>query len=187
MATATDLQSLELRIAAAKDSYAVGERVALTLELRNTGSSPLKVPKFFLLPADAPGKNTLEIRVHDAAGRRLTRISHMLTGRALYQPQLVSLDAGAVYAELLPIAGSYTRKQGRKKIERALWSLGEEPLAASANEYPEMAPGTYRVEAVYHVEAAHLISLDEAERRAVWQGELASNTLMVRLEPAGRP
>lgn len=182
MTAATGIQTLEFRIAAGKDSFSVGEPVRLTLELRNTGASPVKLPKFFMLPADAPGKNTLEIHVRDQAGRRLTRISHVLTGRALYYPETVSIDAGAVYQQSLQIAGTFMQKQDRKKIERALWSLGEDPVVASANEYPPMSSGAFRVEAVYRVEDRHLLNLDKAERPTVLQGELISNTIDILIE-----
>jgi hypothetical protein len=176
------MTALEFRIVASEQRFSVVEPIWLTLTLRNVGERPVGLAKFFMLPADDPGKNTLEIRVTDAAGQRVTRISHMLTGRALYHPQTVLLDAGARYQEAVQIAGTFAQKHGRKTIERALWNLGEDPAEASANEYPLVSAGTFNVTAVYHVDDRHLINLDAAERPAVWRGELKSNTTEIVVE-----
>ena len=154
----------------------------MTLTLRNVGERPVGLAKFFMLLADDPGKNTLEILVIDPAGRRVTRISHVLTGRAVYYPQRVPPNAGARYQEAVQIAGTFAQKHGRKTIERALWNLGEDPAEASANEYPPMLAGTFNVAAVYHVDDRHLVSLDAAERPYVWRGELKSSTTEIVVE-----
>lgn len=152
----------------------------LVIELRNGGNGPIRVSKFFLVPADDPYKNDLEIQVTDHAGKRRSRISHVLTGRLEFYPQILSLDPGETYRESLQLAGTFVRKKGRSEVEQALWSLGEDP-EIYASEYPPITPGTFRVQVIYRVNEKHLISLNEAERATVWQGELGSNIIEISI------
>jgi len=177
MNTANGVQELELRIKTGKSSFAIGETIRLEIALRNTGSTVIKTPKYFMLPADDRNKNNLEIQVHDLAGKRLSRVSQVLTGRSLDSPEIVSINPGETYRDSVQLAGTFARKQGRKKVEQALWSLGENPEETFASEYPSMSQGTFEVKVSYRVDESHLINLDEGERSAVWKGQLISNTI----------
>ncbi|MCZ7406260.1 MAG: hypothetical protein O8C67_15215 [Candidatus Methanoperedens sp.] len=172
-------QELELSIRTEKSRYTVGETVRLEISLRNAGSKTVKTPKYFMLPADDPNKNNLEIQVHDAAGNRLSRISHVMTGRALYYPDIFSINPGETYLDSFQLAGTFARKIGSKEIKKALWSLGENPEITSLNEYPIMTRGTFKVQVIYHVDKKHLISLGEAESSDVWTGQLISNIIEI--------
>jgi hypothetical protein len=181
MATAHSTQELELSIWTEKSSYAVGETVCLEISLRNTGSKTIKTPKYFILPADDPNKNNLEIQVHDAAGNRLTRISHVMTGRALYYPEIYSISPGKIYRDSFQLAGTFLQGHGRKKVKSALWSLGENPEITLASEYPVTSQGTFKVWVLYRVDEKNLASLSPADRSTVWKGELTSNTIEIVL------
>ena len=174
-------QELELSIRTEKSSYAVGETVLLEISLRNTGSKTINVLKYFMLPADDPNKNNLEIQLYDDAGDRISRISHVMTGRALYYPELRSINPGEAYRDSIRLAGTFTQKHGRKKVKQALWSLGENPEITDASEYPLMARGAFKVQVIYHVGKKQLISLDEAKGSTVWQGQLISHTIEISI------
>jgi hypothetical protein len=168
---------LDLFIKTAKSTYEVGESVWLEINLHNKSKEPVKILKYFMLPADDPEKNDLEVRVYDPAGKRLSRISHVLTGRALYYPQVYSLAPGESYLDSIQLAGTFTQGAGRKKNKLALWSLGENPEINSLNEYPVMRHGTFKVQVIYQVDKEHLISLSQQERSAIWKGQLISNII----------
>ena len=172
-------QELELTIGTEKSSYAVGEAVRLQIGLRNTGNKTIKVLKYFMLPADDPNKNNLEIHVYDAAGNRLSRVSHVMTGRALYYPQIQSINPGETYSDSIQLSGTFVQRQGRKKAKLALWNFGENPEITSASEYALVSQGTFKLEIIYHVSSANLISLSEAESSTVWNGQLISNTIEI--------
>lgn len=181
MDTGHSIQELELHIQTAKASYAVGEAVCLEISLHNIGSKTIKAPKYFMLPADDTDKNNMEIQVYDALGNRLSRISHVMTGRALHYPELYSINPGEIYRDSIQLAGTFIQGRGRKKIKLALWNLGENPEITSVNEYPVMIRGTFKVQVVYHVDKQHLISLGEAESSAVWKGKLISNNINISI------
>ena len=174
-------EELKLSIRTEKSVYVSGETVYLEVSLRNTGSKTIKAPKFFMLPADDPNKNNLDIRVYDAAGHRLSRISHTLTGRSEYYPEIRPIKPGEIYRDSIKLAGTFAQGHGRKKIKNALWSLGENPELSAANEYPFIAQGTFKVQVIYHVGKEHLMGLREAEVSTVWKGELISNTIEIVL------
>ena len=175
-------EGLALSIRTEKSSFAVGERVVVEVRLHNTGSTVITVLKYFMLPADNPDKNTLEVQVSDAGGKRLSRVSHMLTGRALYYPQTRSIDPGDTYGDPVPIAGTFTRTISGTEVTQAVWCLGEDPEAASFNEYPPMTPGKFTLRVAYRVTENHLVNLREPERAAIWTGQLISNSLEISVE-----
>jgi hypothetical protein len=174
------IQGLELSIRTESSGYIVGETVRLEVSLRNTGSKTVKTPKYFMLPADDPDKNNLEIQVYDAAGNRLSRISHVMTGRALYYPDINSINPGETYVDSFQLAGTFT--QGSKTVKKVLWSLGENPEITFVNEYPIMTRGTFKVQVIYHVDKKHLMSLGEAESSDVWKGQLISNIIEIPIK-----
>ena len=177
MIRARSTNDLELKIKADKRDYLVGESVFLEMSLLNTGNDGIRIARFARVPSDDPIKNNFEVFVYDADGGRITRLSHVMTGRALYYPEILSIAPGETYRESIQLAGTFKRKNGGKKLKpQALWSLGEDP-ELYVSEYRTMAAGAFRVEVIYRVTAQHLISLSEAERAAVWQGELQSNTV----------
>lgn len=180
MTTAHETHDLELGIRPDKAGYVVGEAIFLDISLRNVGSQVVKVPTYFIVPADDPDKNNLEIRVYDANGNRLSRVSDVLTGRLLYHPQIYEIDPGQAYRDSVQVAGTFTQSQRRKKIGQPLWSLGEDP-ELTATEYPPVTPGTFKLQVAYHVTQRHLISLSEAERSTVWQGQLTSNIIEISI------
>jgi hypothetical protein len=175
-------QMLKLSIQTEKAAYATGEPIWLEISLFNAAASQVRVSKYFMLPADDPNKNNLEIQVYDTAGNRVSRISHTMTGRAIPYPEILGIGPGDTYKDSIRLAGTFLQKKGRKKVEVALWSLGENPQITDANEYPSMLPGTYTVQVSYRVNKKHLISLPETESLAVWQGQLTSNTLQISIK-----
>jgi hypothetical protein len=181
MDTVQSFKELELRIQTEKAVYAVGESIFLDVGLLNTGSKTLKTLKYFMLPADVPTRNNLEIQVYDAAGNRLSRISHVLTGRSLDLPEIRSISPGETYLDSIQVAGTFAPGRGRKKIKLALWSLGEDPEMNAINEYPAMMRGNFKIQVIYHVDKQHLISLGEVERPAVWKGKLISNDIDISI------
>jgi len=170
---------LELNIRTQQPSYVAGESIFLEIGLHNRGPRAIKAPEYFMLPADDPNKNNLEIFVYDAGGQRISRVSHTLTGRAGYYPKIRLISPGETYSESKQIAGTFTLKQGRQKVQQRLWSLGENAEIGSANEYPVVIPGKYEVQVIYTVNQNHLISLNEAERSTIWTGRLSSNTIEI--------
>ena len=181
MDTEHGIQELELSIRTEKSRYTVGEIVVLEINLHNTGSKTVKIMKYFMLPADDPNKNNLEIQVRDAAGNRLPRISHVMTGRALHYPDIYSINPGETYLDSFQLAGTFARRNGNKKVKKALWSLGENPEITSVNEYPIMTQGTFKVQVIYHVDKKHLISMGETESSDVWKGQLISNIIEISI------
>lgn len=175
-------QKLELHIQTEGASFEVGEPVYLEISLRNTGKEPVKALKYFMLPADDANKNNLEIQVYDAAGNRLSRISHVLTGRALYYPEIYSISPGDAYRDLIQLAGTFIQRDGRKKIKKALWCLGENPEITSASEYPSVTPGNFKIRVIYHINNIHLVSLNELESSSIWKGQLISNTIEISMK-----
>jgi len=169
-------QALKLKIWTEERNYAVGESIILAMEVRNAGNRPIRLSEFFMAPADDPLKNNLEVHVTDDAGKHLSRVSGVLTGRLEFYPQIQSIDPGEAYRDSIQLAGTFVRKKGRKKVTQALWSLGENP-ELYMSEYPPMTPGDFQVQVIYRVNEKHLISLNEAERTEVWRGELVSNTI----------
>jgi hypothetical protein len=172
---------LELSIRTEKPEYALGEAVWLDVGLRNTGRHTIHALKYFMLPADDPGKNTLEIHLHDAAGHRISRVSHVMTGRAINYPQIIAIDPGETYRESRQLAGTFPQQAGSTRERRALWSFGENPAITSASEYPAVTPGIFRVHVSYHVDTRHMVSLSEATRSTVWEGRLISNTIEIAI------
>lgn len=170
-------QDLELSIRTQKSRYAVGEAIFLEIGLSNNGGKEIRILKYFMLPADDPHKNNLTIHVYDEAGDSLSRVSHVLTGRALYRPQIHSLSPGETYSEALQVAGTFVHK----KETVAFWNLGEDPVLASANEYPKVTPGKFKLQVVYLIDKSHLTSLTESESAGVWNGKLISNTLEISI------
>jgi hypothetical protein len=179
MNTAAHTEQVTLSIRTGKSSYAVGEAVWLEIGLHNTGTTTVKVLKYFRLPADDPNKNNLEIQLFDAAGNRLSRVSNVLTGRALYHPEIRPINPDETYSESLQLAGTFNRRSGRKAVKQALWVFGENPEITSVNKYPLMTPGTFKVKVIYHVYAKQLASLGETESSTIWMGELISNTIEI--------
>lgn len=173
---------LKLTIQTDKAAYTVGESVPLKISLKNTGADTTTVAQFFMLPADDPAKNTLKITVQDSGGKAVTRMSHILTGRALYYPRLRFIHGGESYEDFIELAGTYKGEISGKNTERALWSLGENPAVTSASEYSPMTPGTFEVQVIYHVDDRHLINLDAEKRETVWRGELTSNRIQFSIE-----
>src|SRR5262245_13777868 len=117
---------LELNIRTQQPSYVAGESVFLEIGLHNRGARAVNVLEYFMLPADDPNKNNLEIFVYDAGGQRISRVSHTLTGRADYYPKIRSISPGETYRESKQIAGTFTLKKGRRKVQQRLWSFGED-------------------------------------------------------------
>jgi hypothetical protein len=177
MSTSASPQELALHIESAAPAVAVGEEIRLVVSLQSPAA--VKVAKFFMSPGNERSKSSLEIQVHDEAGRRIARASHVMTGRALHHPQVTTAGPGETYRESIQLAGTFSMKQGssRKKLARPLWSFGEDPATTSASEYPAMTAGTFKVTAVYRVDDPYLVSLDEAQRAELWRGELVSNTI----------
>lgn len=173
--------SLSLRIRAESASVTVGESIDLEVALHNAGSTPVKTTRFFLMPSDDPDKRNLEIELSDFAGNRLARIGHVMTGRAVYYPEIRLIGAGETYRESIPLAGTFTQKGGRKRVKRALWNFGENPEVLSANEYPPVTPGRYTVRIVYRVSKEQLDRLSENERSTIWTGRLVSNPLEITI------
>jgi hypothetical protein len=171
-----------LNIQSDKESYAVGESVRLRINLHNAGTETIKTPSFFILPADDPTKNNIQIKVQDSNGKTLERISHTMTGRALYYPEIELISPNDSYQNSIQIAGTYTQTRGRRNTEVALWSLGENPEVTHANEYPPMTQGMFKVQVIYQVNDEHLIRLDEEERITIWKGKLFSNTIKLSIE-----
>lgn len=182
MDTEHGIQELELSIRTEKSRYTVGETVRLEISLSNTGSKKVRTPKYFMLPSDDPNKNNLEIQVHDDAGNRLSRISHVMTGRALYYPDIYSINPSETYLDSFQLAGTFAQRHGSKKVKKALWSLGENPEITSVNEYSIMTQGTFKVQVIYHVDKKHLISLAEAESSNIWKGQLISNIIEISIK-----
>lgn len=172
-------QEPELRIQTEKTAYTAGECIVLQISLHNSGARPVKIPKYFMLPADDPNKNNLEIQVYEGSGKRLSRISHVMTGRALYYPELISLGPGETYQDSVQVAGRFAQGRDRKKV--TLWNLGENPEITSVNEYPPVTRGTFKIQAFYHVNETHLTSLRESEKSGIWKGKLISNTIEVSI------
>ncbi|HMH53881.1 MAG TPA: hypothetical protein VK548_26855 [Candidatus Acidoferrum sp.] len=181
METADGTRELELSIRTEKSSYAIGEPVFLEIGLRNTGSRPIKVLRYFVLPADDPNKNNVEIHIYDPAGNRVSRVSHVLTGRALYQPQTHSIGSGETYRDSLRVAGAFALRDSGTERTQALWSLGEDPEITAASEYPRVTRGRFTARVVYRVDDNHLMGLTEAESRTVWKGQLTSNTIEISM------
>lgn len=181
MDSAEATPALELHIQTEKAVYAVGEPVMLRISVHNRGTNRVKIPKYFMLPADDPDKNNLEIQVYESSGKRLSRISHVMTGRALYYPELYSIDPGETYQNSIQIAGRFAQGRDRKKVKLALWNLGENPEITSVNEYPPLTKGTFKIQAVYHVNEKHLSSLGEFEKSGIWKGQLISNNIEVSI------
>jgi hypothetical protein len=175
-------EELKLSIRTQKSTYAVGEAVYLEIGLRNTGTTPIKVLKYFRLPADDPSKNNLEIQVYDAGGNPLSRVSHVLTGRALYYPETRVIKPEESYGESIQLTGTFNRRSGDKTVSQAIWIFGENPEITSVNEYPLMTRGTFKVKIVYHVYAKQLANLGEAEGSTVWIGESISNTIEITVD-----
>ena len=174
--------SLSLRLRTENPAAAVGDSIRLELGLHNAGTMPIKTPKFFIMPSDDPAKRNLDIEVTDSAGKRLSRTGHVMTGRALYYPEIQVIGAGETYRESIPLAGTFTQKDGgRKRVTVALWSFGENPEVASANEYPPVAPGAYTVRIVYRVSKEHLNKLGEDQRTSIWTGRLVSNPVEITI------
>jgi hypothetical protein len=170
---------LRLNIQSDQEIYTIGTPVWLKISLHNSGAETIKIPDFFMLPADEPTKNNLGIKVQDSEGRMLARISHTMTGRALYYPKIRPIDAGGSYHYSIQLAGTYKQKLKEKNVKIALWSLGENPEITSVNEYPPIIPGLYKIHAIYQVDDAHLISLTGEERTSIWKGKLISNTISI--------
>jgi hypothetical protein len=181
MDTAQSFQELELRVQTEKAAYAVGESIFLDISLLNTGSKKLKTLRYFMLPADVPIKNNLEIQVYDAAGHRLSRISHVLTGRSLDLPEIRSISPGEIYLESIQVAGTFTQGRGRKKVKLALWNFGEDAEINSINEYPVMTRGKFKIQAIYRVDKQHLNSLSESESSTIWKGQLISTPIDISI------
>lgn len=175
-------QELELVIRTSKARFSVGERIDLEISLHNTASVPIKTPTYFMLPADDPRKNNLEIEISDVGGNRLSRIGHVMTGRAVHYPEIRTIKPGETYRDSKQIAGTFIQARDKKKIKQALWSFGENPEVTSVNEYPPMAQGSFMVRVVYRVNQQHLTGLEKAESSTVWKGQLISNMIEVSIE-----
>ena len=174
-------QEVTLTIHTSQAHYKVGEDIDLEVTLSNTGIKPVSVLKFFMLPADDPTKNNLEIQVRDAAGNRLSRESHVLTGRALYYPDGHTLNPGETYTTSFRLAGTFARPKNGEKHQQALWSLGENPEVYSSD-YPAMTPGTFSVQAIYKVGEQQWEGFRKTSDASLWIGQLVSNTIVLSVE-----
>lgn len=179
MNSSANPQGLQLRIDSAAPAVAVGEEIRLVLSLHS--ESAVKLARFFMSPGDERSKSSLEIQVHDQAGRRIARTSHVLTGRALHYPEVITVGPGESYRESIQLAGSFVVEPGPGRSRRPLWNFGEDPAVTSASEYPPMTAGTYTVTARYRVDEAYLINLDQPQAAAVWRGELVSNAIELQV------
>jgi hypothetical protein len=181
MSEKPDSQVVTLTIHTGKAHYKVGEDIDLEVKLSNAGPNPVNVLKFFMLPADDPGKNNLEIQVRDAGGNLLSRVSEVLTGRALYFPDGQTLNPGETCTASFRLAGTFVRPEERDKHKEALWSLGENPEVYSSD-YPAMAGGTFSVQAIYKVGEQQWEGFRKANDASLWTGQLVSNTIVLSVE-----
>jgi hypothetical protein len=181
MSEARDIEDVTLTIHTGKAGYKVGEAIDLAVTLSNSGTKPMNVLKFVMLPADAPGKNNLKIQVHDAGGNLLSRVSDVLTGRALYYPEEQTLAPGETYTSSFRVAGTFARPENRDNQKHALWSLGEDPEICS-NEYPPMTPGKFSIQAMYEVGEQQWEGSHKTNDIKSWTGQLVSNTVLVTVE-----
>jgi len=172
---ASDSQPLKLNIQLDQESFTVGQGILLSISLSNVGNTIVNVPEFFLLPSDDPAKNNLYIMVYDSSGQRIARISHTMTGRAIYYPYIQTIPPGESYNDIISLAGTFVRKIKRKKTVSALWCFGENPEILLANEYPPVQQGTFTVQVIYQVNEKNLVTLEQEKKKEVWQGTLHSN------------
>jgi hypothetical protein len=170
-----------LTIHTSKAHYKAGEDIDLEVKLSNIGTKPVNILKFFMVPADDPGKNNLELQVRDAGGNRLSRVSNVLTGRALYFPDGHTLNPGETYTAPFRLAGTFVRPENRDKQKQALWSLGENPEVYSSD-YPAMASGTFSVQAIYKVGEQQWEGFRKTNDASLWTGQLVSNTIVLSVE-----
>lgn len=179
-------KALTLRIETPKREYSVGDPIEVSVSVENTGLDGVMVRKFVLLPADDP-RNTVGFKISEAGGRKLARVSHTMTGRALLWPAVARLTRNKSYTKSFRLAGTYRRRVGKKVIKGPLWCFGEHPGILVANEYPVQRAGVFFVTAVYR-------NRDDGRKwpksvgigsGSVWTGRVVSNTLTLRISERG--